>query len=107
MILKNVITSNYACLRLAGNLNKHRHSLTFKFVKFFGKKGNSKTKKQTFNDEIFDEPQLITTEDRSFDNFIKNEESARKEKENQKEKVREKRNEGLQCLVLHPVFLQK
>ena len=107
MFLKNVIKSNYACFQARRNLKIHRQPFLFKSLKFFAKKSNSKNKKETFNDEIFDQPQLIKTEDRSFDKFIKNEEATRREKENLKEKLRDKRKEGLQCLVLHPVFLQK
>lgn len=45
--------------------------------------------------------------DRGFEEFLQNEDNLKKAKQKEKEERQMKKDENIQCLVLHPVFLDK
>ncbi len=73
--------------------------------KTFSKKSSKNINKSTIKQDDFME--YNENNDKSFEDYLKEEEKLQKEKEKGKQLQIEKRNEGLKCLVLHPVFTEK
>jgi hypothetical protein len=77
--------------------------LSKSFAKKSTNRPNTSSSKKDDNEEFEEQP----VHDRDFEGFLKKQEQSKKEKEKEREKQIVKREEGIQCLVLHPVFLQK
>ena len=79
------------------------------FLKFNSKTFSKKSAKKENSSAIKQDDFLEYDEnyDKTFEDYTKEEEKLKKEKEKEKLLQIEKRNEGLKCLVLHPVFAEK
>jgi hypothetical protein len=73
--------------------------------KSFAKKSTKKEKSSTIKQD--DWLEFDENHDKTFEDYLKDEEKLQKEKESEKKRQIEKREEGLKCLVLHPVFAEK
>jgi hypothetical protein len=85
--------------------NTKQNTLYSQSLKCFAKKTNKKEKnKIEVKEDWFD---LEQKHDKAFEDYVKAEEKLKKEKEQEIEKEIAKREEGMKCLVLHPVFQEK
>ena len=101
MLFKNVFSN---ANKFLGPTLKYKRSTALNInYKSFAKKTSNKKKKET--EELY--PEHKSKEDRMLEEFVKYEEENQRKKEMVKEKQKEKRQAGLQCLVLHPVFNDK